>query len=72
MLRTHKSFYYRISEDPHERHRAEQFKYAADMNYDNESCVFTINACKSFGIPKAVTINKATTHRGIQHISGST
>ena len=71
LLEGHKRFYENIN---HEDNKARQaaFKYAAKMNYENKNCIFTINACKSFGIPKAVCFNNAAVKSTISHFEGRT
>eukprot|EP00811_Abedinium_folium_P022789 NODE_3223_length_2072_cov_11.732648.p1 GENE.NODE_3223_length_2072_cov_11.732648~~NODE_3223_length_2072_cov_11.732648.p1 ORF type:complete len:593 (-),score=201.62 NODE_3223_length_2072_cov_11.732648:171-1949(-) len=68
LLVNHKRFFEIIGRSKEESHRGDQFRWAANSNYENGQCIFTINACKSFGIPKAVTIKKATVHKAIKMI----
>uniref|UniRef100_A0A7R9UFB0 Uncharacterized protein n=1 Tax=Pinguiococcus pyrenoidosus TaxID=172671 RepID=A0A7R9UFB0_9STRA len=72
VLFAHRNFYYNVAKDKAEAERADEFRLAADMNYGAQNCIFTINACKSFGIVKAVTRNGATMHTGIENIQGRT
>jgi len=69
MLKGHKSFYENIT---HEDNKAREacFKWAADINFKNRNCIYTINACKSFGIPKAVCFNNAEVKPMICHFEG--
>ena len=69
VLSGHRHFYEKIVQ---EEERRAQFLWAADSNFRNEQCIFTINACKSFGIPKAVTLHGASTHGAIAEIEGRT
>jgi dimethylaniline monooxygenase (N-oxide forming) len=55
-----------------EFYRKADFDWAAKCNYDNNNCIFTTNACKSFGIPQAVNRNGATTHKGIKKFEDKT
>lgn len=65
----HRRFYNNIK---HEDNAARQkaFKFAADQNYENRNCILTINACKSFGVPKAVSFSGATIKPKICHFEG--
>jgi len=69
VLKGHKHFFENIK---HEDNKARQaaFKFAAKQNYENRNCIFTINACKSFGIPKAVCFNNAEIKPMICHFEG--
>jgi len=71
LLETQKRFFNNIK---HEDNKARQkaFKFAADQNYKNKNCIFTINACKSFGIPKAVCFNDAEVKGQVCHFEGKT
>jgi dimethylaniline monooxygenase (N-oxide forming) len=69
LLKAHKTFFENIKHEDN-ANRQKAFKYAAKMNYENRNCIFTINACKSFGIPKAVTINNAEMKPTICHFEG--
>jgi len=46
------------------------FEWAAKSNFENNNTIFTINACKSFGIPQAVVQNNAETHPAIARFDG--
>jgi hypothetical protein len=72
LLYFHKRFYNRAATYPEESYRKNDFEWAAKCNYDNGNCVFTTNACKSFGIPQAVNRNGATTHKAIKKFEGKT
>merc|ERR1719223_655031 len=71
LLEGQKRFFNNIQ---HEDNKARQkaFKFAADQNYKNKNCIFTINACKSFGIPKAVCFNDAEVKGQVCHFEGKT
>jgi len=69
VLKGHKLFYENIEHEDNEA-RQEAFKFAAKMNWENRNCIYTINACKSFGIPKAVCFNKAEIKPMICHFEG--
>jgi len=48
-----------------------EFEWAANMNFKNNSTIFSVNACKSFGIPTAIEQYGATLHTGgIKEIMG--
>mmetsp|Transcript_9566 Transcript_9566/g.12388 ORF Transcript_9566/g.12388 Transcript_9566/m.12388 type:complete len:625 (+) Transcript_9566:146-2020(+) len=69
LLKGQKTFFENIK---HESNKARQaaFKFAAKSNFENRNCIYTINACKSFGIPKAVCFNNAEVKPMICHFEG--
>ena len=69
-LRGQKAFFESTEVANCSENKPDEFAYAAKMNYDAGSCIFSINACKSFGIPKAVLRNGATVHPEICHFEG--
>ena len=69
VLKGQKAFYENIRHEDNQA-RQEAFKFAAKMNYENRNCIYTINACKSFGIPKAVCFNNAEIKPMICHFEG--
>ena len=63
-------FFEDVAFEPPKRKKA--FNLAAKMNFDGRKSGFTINACKSFGIPEAIVYNKTETKPIIDRFENKT
>lgn len=72
LVKSHRRFYETEASEHESEERKAAFSWAAKSNYETKNMIYTINACKSFGIPKAVAHNNAKVYGAICHFEGRT